>query len=128
MKALVTGATGFTGSHLARRLAAGGVSVRALVRDGSRATGLAGQGIECCAGDLRDGPSLDRALRGVEVVYNIAALYRQAGLPADAYRAVNARAVGDLVERAARARWQRASKVETTGFAGSDPQLYHTHQ
>jgi nucleoside-diphosphate-sugar epimerase len=118
MKVLVTGATGFTGSQLARRLAAGGVSVRALVRDGSRATGLAGQGIECSAGDLRDGASLDRALRGVEVVYNIAALYRQAGLPAEAYRAVNVRAVGDLVERAARAGVRRVVHCSTVGVHG----------
>lgn len=118
MKVLVTGAAGFTGGHLARRLAASGVRVRALVRDASRAGGLAGQGIEFCVGDLRDAEALDRALDGVQVVYNIAALYRQAGLPADAYRAVNARAVADLIEQAAHSGARRVVHCSTVGVHG----------
>ena len=89
MRALVTGATGFTGGHLARRLAARGDVVRALVRDVARAEATL-SGIELVAGDLTDRASVRRALEGVDVVYNIAALYRQAGLATAAYRAVNA--------------------------------------
>ncbi len=47
-KILVTGATGFTGGHLARRLAKDGESVRALVRDPKRATELSACGISRC--------------------------------------------------------------------------------
>ena len=54
MKALVTGATGFTGNHLARRLAAGGDTIRALARDPARAADLRADGIEVVAGDLTD--------------------------------------------------------------------------
>lgn len=118
MKVLVTGATGFTGGHLARWLVASGHSVRALVRDPARGPALARDGVEPCAGDLRDGASLDRALGGVEVVYNVAALYRQAGLPADTYRAVNARAVAEIVARAARGGARRVVHCSTVGVHG----------
>jgi nucleoside-diphosphate-sugar epimerase len=118
MNVLVTGATGFTGGHLARRLVTAGHKVRALVRDPAAASGLTRGGIDIVAGDLRDPPSLDRALAGVEVVYNIAALYRQAGLPATRYREVNAQAVGEIVRRAATAGARRVVHCSTVGVHG----------
>jgi len=117
MRALVTGATGFTGGHLARRLAAGGDTVRALVRDVARATPSL-PGIELVAGDLTDAASLRRAVEGVDVVYNIAALYREASLPASAYRAVNATAVGTIIEAAAAAGVPRVVHSSTVGVHG----------
>ena len=98
MRDLVTGATGFTGGHLARSLAARGHTVRALVRRRLDAAHLVREGIEIVTGDLRDPDSVRAALEGVDVVYNIAALYRQAGLPEESYRAVNARAVGTMID------------------------------
>ena len=65
-----------------------------------QATGLREAGIEVVAGDLTDAQSLQRACEGVEVVYNIAALYREVGLPADAYRKTNAEAVVTIIEAA----------------------------
>jgi dihydroflavonol-4-reductase len=74
-KVLVTGATGFTGGALARRLASEGTPVRALVRGGAaRARPLAELGIEIAAGDLADPASLREALDGVSAVYHIAAV------------------------------------------------------
>jgi dihydroflavonol-4-reductase len=118
VRVLVTGATGFTGGHLARALLADGHGVRALVRDPAAGGDLAAGGIELARGDLRDRGSLERAVAGVEVVYHIAAIYRQAGLPADIYRAVNATAVGDLVEAAARAGVRRVVHCSTVGVHG----------
>jgi nucleoside-diphosphate-sugar epimerase len=120
VRVLVTGATGFTGGHLARALAASGHLVRALVRTGSAAgaSELGAAGIELAIGDLRDVASLARAVAGVEVVYNIAAIYRQAGLSAETYRAVNATAVGDLVEQAAQAGVRRVVHCSTVGVHG----------
>jgi nucleoside-diphosphate-sugar epimerase len=115
---LVTGATGFTGGHLARALAGSGQAVRALVRDVARAGDLERAGIELVAGDLRDSASLERAMRGVDVVYNIAALYRQAGLPPDTYRAVNAVGAGAVVEAADRAGVRRVVHCSTVGVHG----------
>lgn len=118
MAELVTGATGFTGGHLARYLIARGHPVRALVRDRARASDLARAGVELVEGDLRDPAALDRAVSGTARVYNIAAMYRQAGLPAEAYRAVNALAVRDLVEAAARAGVRRVVHCSTVGVHG----------
>lgn len=118
MKVLVTGATGFTGAHLARRLAASGDSVRAVVRRSDQAGALRDAGVEVVAGDLTDAASLRRACEGVEVVYNIAALYRTAGLPASAYRAVNAEGVEAIVRAAASAGAKRVVHCSTVGVHG----------
>ena len=118
MRVLVTGATGFTGGHLARTLAGKGYAVRALVRDQGRAAALTQSGIELVAGELEDRASLDRAARGVDVVYHIAAIYRQAGLPEARYRAVNATAVRSVIEAAARSGARRVVHCSTVGVHG----------
>jgi dihydroflavonol-4-reductase len=76
MKTLVTGATGFLGSHVARALAGRGEDVRVLVRASSDLRALDGIEAERYTGDLRDRASLDRALEGVRRVYHVAADYR----------------------------------------------------
>ena len=118
MRVLVTGATGFTGGHLARTLAARGDDVRALVRDPSRAGELAHAGISLVAGDLRDAESLRAATADVEVVYHIAAMYREAGLPESTYRDVNARGVEQIVDAAARSGARRVVHCSTVGVHG----------
>lgn len=118
MRVLVTGATGFTGGHLARTLAARGEAVRALVRDAGRARDLEATGVELAIGDLRDVSALLAACANVEVVYHIAAIYRQAGLPESEYRAVNATAVRHVVEAAASAGVRRVVHCSTVGVHG----------
>jgi dihydroflavonol-4-reductase len=118
VRALVTGATGFTGGHLARALASTGQQVRALVRDPSRAGDLAASGIELAAGDLREASAVARAMAGVDVVYHIAAIYRQAGVPRETYRAVNATAVGQIIEAAKAAGARRVVHCSTVGVHG----------
>jgi dihydroflavonol-4-reductase len=76
MKTLVTGATGFLGSHVARALAGRGENVRVLVRPSSDLRTLDGLDAERFQGDLRDRASLDRALDGVQRVFHVAADYR----------------------------------------------------
>jgi dihydroflavonol-4-reductase len=118
MRVLVTGATGFTGGHLARHLAAAGHQVRAFVRRPDAAKDLERAGIEICAGDLTDPASLDRAVGGIDVAYNIAALYREAGLSKKQYRAVNAGAAAGLVNAAASAGVRRVVHCSTVGVHG----------
>ena len=126
MRALVTGATGFTGGHLVRTLAAAGDSVVALVRTSPRepfaptdaTPALKAAGATVVTGDLRDPAALVRATEGVDVVYHIAALYRQAGLPDEVYRAVNAHAVGALVDAAAPNGVRRVVHCSTVGVHG----------
>ena len=118
MRVLVTGATGFTGGHLARSLAARGQQVTALVRDEARAGDLKAAGIMLAAGDIRDAAAIERAATGADVVYHIAAIYRQAGLREDEYRAVNARAVATVIEAASRAGVRRMVHCSTVGVHG----------
>jgi dihydroflavonol-4-reductase len=116
---LVTGATGFTGGHLARTLAAQGQRVRVLVRDPARSADFgATRGIEVCRGDLKDPAARARAVDGVTTVYNIAAIYRQAGVAAAEYRAVNTEAPAELVRAAARAGARRVVHCSTVGVHG----------
>ena len=70
--ALVTGGTGFIGSHLVETLAQRGVTVRCLVRSPDRARLLRECGAELVVGDLDRPDSLDRAMEGVGVVYHLA--------------------------------------------------------
>jgi dihydroflavonol-4-reductase len=118
VRVLVTGATGFTGGHLARALAAGGGQVHALVRDMTRASDLAAAGIALHRGDIRDAAALASAMAGVDIVYHIAATYRQAGIGAETYRAINATAAGQIVEAAARAGVRRVVHCSTVGVHG----------
>ncbi|HEY7826520.1 MAG TPA: hopanoid-associated sugar epimerase [Candidatus Acidoferrales bacterium] len=76
MTSLVTGGTGFVGSHIVRQLVSAGRPVRVLVRPTSQLTALQGVAFERAEGDLRDAASLDRAMQGVECVYHAAADYR----------------------------------------------------
>ena len=60
----MTGATGFTGGHLARRLLRTGHAVRVLARDDARADALEEEGFEVVRGDLLDADAIDRAVAG----------------------------------------------------------------
>jgi dihydroflavonol-4-reductase len=75
-KILITGASGFVGSAVARQLAEAGYAVRALVRGASPRGHLSGLNIEFLEGDLRDRTSLERATAGVRYVFHVAADYR----------------------------------------------------
>ena len=102
--ALVTGASGFLGWHVARVLLERGYSVRALLRPGSRVADLP---VERAAGDLRDPASLERAVSGCGLVFHVAADYRLwAKDPGELYRS-NVEGTRNLLE-AARTRRRRA--------------------
>jgi dihydroflavonol-4-reductase len=122
VKVLVTGATGFTGGHLARTLAERGDQVKALVRPRSlerfRTSAAAAAGVEAVSGDLADPASVARASEGVSVVYHIAATYREAGQPDSAYRAVNVEGTRHVLEAARAANASRVVHCSTGGVHG----------
>ncbi len=72
MRALVTGATGFVGSHLVEALRRKGSEVTVLARSASKAEALASRGIRVIAGDLHDLGALNRAVEGHDVVFHVA--------------------------------------------------------
>jgi dihydroflavonol-4-reductase len=119
---LVTGATGFTGGHLAATLARRGDTVRALVRPESRErfaqSPLADLGVEPVEGDLGDRASVDRAAAGAEIIYHIAATYREAGQPDSAYRAINVDGTRHLLEAARASGSRRLVHCSTGGVHG----------
>ena len=87
MRALLSGATGFVGSAVARALLREGWQVKALVRQNSDRRNLQGLQIETVAGDLNDRSSLDHAVAGCEALFHVAADYRLgARRPEELYR------------------------------------------
>ncbi len=76
MTTLITGATGFLGSAVARLLLAEGRELRALVRAGSDTSNIDGLEIELATGDLTDMASLKAAVKGCDALYHVAADYR----------------------------------------------------
>ena len=76
MTTLVTGATGFLGSHVTRQLVARGKSVRVLMRPSSNNRAISDLPLEYVTGDLRDAASLERAMKDVKRVFHVAADYR----------------------------------------------------
>lgn len=73
---LVTGASGFVGSAVARALVARGEEVRVLVREGSPRTNLADLDCRVVVGDMRDRQSMTSAMAGVRYLFHVAADYR----------------------------------------------------
>jgi len=126
MSTLVTGATGFVGSHVARLLAERGESVRALVRPTSRSLALDGIACERVTGDLREPVSLKGLLGGVRRVFHVAADYRLwAKDPADIY-ASNVEGTLNLLNAAAEAGVEQivyTSTVATVAVPTSDGKL-----
>src|SRR5215467_12883357 len=113
--ALVTGASGFLGWHVARVLLERGYSVRALVREGSRIDGL---DVERVTGDLRDPDSLRRAAAGCGLIFHLAADYRLwAKNPEDLYES-NVQGTRNLLEAARDARVDRVVYTSTVGCIG----------
>jgi dihydroflavonol-4-reductase len=113
--ALVTGASGFLGWHVARLLLDRGYPVRALVRPASRVDGL---NVETIAGDLRDPASLDRAAAGCGLVFHVAADYRLwAKDPAELYRS-NVDGTRNILTAARNAGVERVVYTSTVGCIG----------
>lgn len=119
MKALVTGATGFVGSAVARALAAAGWQIRVLVRHGSDRRNLQGLAVDVVVGDLTDVASLDGAVADCEALFHVAADYRLGALePARLYQTnvEGTRNILSAARRAGVARVVYTSSVATIGL------------
>ena len=114
MRVLVTGASGFIGSHIVERLVAAGDSVRAFVRPTSDVSFLREMGVELLVGDITDAATLPPAMDGVEAVYHAAAAVTDWG-PWRLFRSVTIEGTRNVLEAAARADVGRFLHVSTDG-------------
>jgi dihydroflavonol-4-reductase len=122
MKAFVTGATGFLGSHVARVLAEQGADLRLLVRSTSNLRNLEGIKAETATGDLRDPSSLEKGMSGCDTVFHVAADYRLwVRDPAEMYRSnvAGTKAILDAASKHGVRRVVYTSSVATVGFTGN---------
>ncbi|HEX6905275.1 MAG TPA: hopanoid-associated sugar epimerase [Terriglobales bacterium] len=122
MKAFVTGATGFVGSHVARFLAGQGAELRLLVRPTSLTANLEGIAAERVTGDLREAESLRKAMAGCEAVFHVAADYRLwTREPHEMYRS-NVEGTRNIIQLAQQSGVRRViytSSVATMGFTSN---------
>ena len=93
MKAFVTGATGFIGGHVARKLRARGDDVAILARSPAKARALHELGCEVIEGDLSDRAAIERGVEGSDAVFHVAATYK-VGIPASERGAMHEANVG----------------------------------
>ncbi len=118
---LVTGGSGYLGSHIVRRLSESGKPVRAMVYDQARAEReqrLSGLSVEWASGDVTDPSSLQRALEGVTQVIHTVAIAIEKGNRT--YEAINYRGTVNLVDAARSAGIQRFIHISQLG---ADPEL-----
>lgn len=100
-RVLITGATGFVGHHLAKRLVAEGASVRALARPTSSTTRLAAMGVDLAQGDIEDPATLPAAMKGIDTLYHVAGLVSSAPRMGRRCHAVNTVGTKNVLDAAA---------------------------
>jgi len=119
MTALVTGATGFVGSAVARALLARGETVRVLARAGGDRRNIEDLAVDIVEGDLRDPAARLKAVQGITSLYHVAADYRLWTRDPAAMFATNVEATASLLREAADAGARRmvyTSSVATLGL------------
>jgi nucleoside-diphosphate-sugar epimerase len=119
VKVFVTGATGFVTGNVARQLVARGVTVRALVRDPQRATGLSGA--ELVQGDLANEEALRVGMNGADAVIHGAAMYEIGLTPEQRARMfeTNVRGTAHVLSAAKAAGVPRAVYISTIAVFGN---------
>lgn len=115
---LITGASGFTGGHLCERLARTGHAVRAIVRDPGQCRQLEALGVDIVRGDLRDAHSLEIAMKGISLVYHIAALFRPENVSRQDMWDINVTGTKQLLDAARKEGVQRFVHCSTIGVHG----------
>jgi dihydroflavonol-4-reductase len=119
MKYFITGATGFIGRHLVQKLIARGDRVTCLVRNTDRAASLAEQGITLVKGEVSDRAVMRDAMRGVDGVFHIAALYKLGLEFRDQMRAVNVDGTRHALEAAIEAGVPKIVYTSTIAIFGN---------
>lgn len=117
-KTLVTGGTGFLGSHLVRALVARGDNVRVLARPTSRVEPLSGVEFERASGDVLDAGSVRDGMDGVERVFHVAGITSMRPRHRERVFEVNVSGTRHVLEEAWRAGVQRVVHTSSVGGIG----------
>jgi dihydroflavonol-4-reductase len=125
-KVLMTGASGFIGSVVARTLAAAGAQVRCLLRPTSKLDRLAGVTYERAEGDVRDAESLKRAVQGCEGVIHLAGLSSWEQIDSPAMKEVTEQGTRNLLMAAREVRVKKFVFVSTAAAinASDEPKVF----
>jgi nucleoside-diphosphate-sugar epimerase len=119
---LVTGATGFIGTSLVRRLLQEGASVRVLARSPKKARPLATEGAQVVVGDVTDPTAIASAMDGVRVVYHLAGRLFAPDVPASEYRRTHVDGTKLLLAHCAGIeRFVHCSTTGVLGATGEEP-------
>ncbi len=120
MKVLVTGGTGFSGKALVTRLLTEGHQVTALdYKEGLKTEELRQLGAEVIIGTVTDKEIVSRSVAGVEVVFHLAAAFRELNVPESFYDEVNIEGTRNVVEAAQAAGVRRLIYCSTCGVHGN---------
>lgn len=120
MKAFITGANGFIGSHLAQQLAARGDTVVALVRDPARIPAeLKAVHIEWVRGDVTEPGTLREPMRGADVVYHLAGMYKFGPKYIPQMRSINVDGARNVLQMAAELGVPKIIHTSTVGVFGN---------
>jgi nucleoside-diphosphate-sugar epimerase len=119
LKALVTGATGFIGSHLVEALLQRGVHVRCLVRPTSNLKWVKGLPVEILYGDCREKDSLGPGVQDVDLVFHLAGATQ--AIEAKTYFEVNALGTENLVQACLEHNTQLQKFIYLSSLAAAGP-------
>lgn len=120
MKMLVTGGTGFAGSHLVRRLLAEGHDVTSLdLRPGRFDDELRAAGARLLQGSVTDRASVDEATAGAQIVFHLASAFRDIHAPNELYWDVDVNGTRTVLDAARAAGAQRVVHCSTQGVHGT---------
>lgn len=119
MQVLVTGATGFTGLVLTRRLVEAGANVRAIARPESKRRELEDLPIRWIIGQVYDAEVVRQATEGIEIIFHMATTYRHAGAPEDENRLVHITSTQLLAKAVTgQPQFKRFAHISTVGVHG----------
>lgn len=117
-KVLVTGASGFTGGYLCKALKEKGYAVKALVRKDSYRESLKKLDVGYIEGDLSEPDSIRGKIKNVDIVFHIAALYRQEGVSKNMFTKVNVEGTRAMLDESIVGGVKRFVHCSTVGVQG----------
>jgi uncharacterized protein YbjT (DUF2867 family) len=124
MKVFLTGATGFVGRNMVKRLLADGHSVRALVRDPEKAGDLKAERVELAAGDVVEGTGLDQGMQGCDAAIHLVGIILEKGK--STFERVHHIGTRNVVEAAKRAGVKRLVHMSALGARADGVAAYQT--